>query len=140
MPSSRIIDVVAAVIRRDGYYLVAQRPLDKQHGGLWEFPGGKVEPGESHDAALARELGEELGAELLNAGTTLWVHDGEAARNRDANRLRIHFIEAELAQEPSCLEHLGLAWVKLADLPHLPLADADAACVAALLRKAVDHS
>ncbi|MFZ5560650.1 MAG: Nudix family hydrolase [Pseudomonadota bacterium] len=53
--------VVAAVIRRDGKILIAQRPLDKHQGGLWEFPGGKVEEGEPAAAALVRELEEELG-------------------------------------------------------------------------------
>lgn len=53
--------VVAAVIRREGRILIAQRPLDKHMGGLWEFPGGKVEPGEPVAQALVRELDEELG-------------------------------------------------------------------------------
>lgn len=53
--------VVAAVIRRDGRILIAQRPRDKHMGGLWEFPGGKVEAGEAADCALVRELEEELG-------------------------------------------------------------------------------
>ncbi|MCC2636691.1 MAG: hypothetical protein K0Q68_410 [Moraxellaceae bacterium] len=53
--------VVAAVIRRDGRILIAQRPRDKHLGGLWEFPGGKVEDGEPVQRALARELEEELG-------------------------------------------------------------------------------
>jgi 8-oxo-dGTP diphosphatase len=53
--------VVAAVIRREGKILIAQRPLDKHQGGLWEFPGGKVEGGEPVERALVRELEEELG-------------------------------------------------------------------------------
>lgn len=53
--------VVAAVIRREGKILIAQRPLDKHQGGLWEFPGGKVEEGEPVEHALVRELQEELG-------------------------------------------------------------------------------
>lgn len=53
--------VAAAVIRRDGKILIAQRPLDKHQGGLWEFPGGKVEDGEPVQQALVRELEEELG-------------------------------------------------------------------------------
>ena len=55
--------VLATVIRRDGRLLVCQRPSHKRHGGLWEFPGGKVEPGESDLAASRRELAEELGVE-----------------------------------------------------------------------------
>lgn len=53
--------VVAAVIRRDGRILIAERAAHLHQGGLWEFPGGKVEPGEAVDAALVRELQEELG-------------------------------------------------------------------------------
>lgn len=53
--------VAAAVIRREGRILIAQRPSDKHQGGLWEFPGGKVDAGESVEQALARELQEELG-------------------------------------------------------------------------------
>ena len=60
--SSSLLRVVAAVIRdRDGRVLLAQRPLHKHQGGLWEFPGGKVESGESEAQALGRELSEELG-------------------------------------------------------------------------------
>jgi mutator protein MutT len=57
----REIRVVAAVIERRGRVLLARRPLRGPRGGKWEFPGGKVEPGESPEAALARELGEEFG-------------------------------------------------------------------------------
>lgn len=53
--------VAVALIDRNGRILVAQRPAGKEHAGLWEFPGGKVEPGESPEAALVRELREELG-------------------------------------------------------------------------------
>ena len=53
--------VAVALTDRTGRVLVAQRPPGKEHAGLWEFPGGKVEPGESPEAALVRELREELG-------------------------------------------------------------------------------
>lgn len=57
---SGLIRVVAAVVVSEGRVLATRRPPNKQHGGLWEFPGGKVEPGESDEAALVRELQEEL--------------------------------------------------------------------------------
>lgn len=61
MPNE-VIRVVAGVLIKDNEtYLMHQRPLEKQYGGLWEFPGGKVEEGESYLAALKRELNEELG-------------------------------------------------------------------------------
>jgi 8-oxo-dGTP diphosphatase len=56
--------VAAALIDADGCVLVARRPPGKQHAGLWEFPGGKVEPGEMPQAALVRELREELGIDV----------------------------------------------------------------------------
>ena len=65
MRSPEIIPVVAAVIIREGRYLVAQRPPNKHLALKWEFPGGKVEKGESPDAALLREIREELGCPLL---------------------------------------------------------------------------
>jgi 8-oxo-dGTP diphosphatase len=63
--TQRTVDVAAAVIERpDGSFLLAQRPPGKVYAGYWEFPGGKVEPGEPVAAALARELREELGVEV----------------------------------------------------------------------------
>jgi 8-oxo-dGTP diphosphatase len=60
--------VVAAVIERDGQVLIGQRPAGKWHGLKWEFPGGKVEPGESPEDALRRELEEELGIQAVIGG------------------------------------------------------------------------
>jgi 8-oxo-dGTP diphosphatase len=53
-----------ALVRADGCVLLARRPAGKAHAGLWEFPGGKLEPGETPEAGLARELREELGVEV----------------------------------------------------------------------------
>src|SRR5215510_16045607 len=62
------VEVVAAVITRpDGSFLLGQRPAGKVYAGYWEFPGGKVEPGESAPAALKRELHEELGIQVERA-------------------------------------------------------------------------
>jgi 8-oxo-dGTP diphosphatase len=57
--------VAVALSDAQGRVLIAQRPADKEHAGLWEFPGGKIESGESPEAALVRELGEELGVTVL---------------------------------------------------------------------------
>lgn len=58
---------VGVMIQRDGRFLLAQRPAGKPYEGYWEFPGGKLEPGESVEAALARELHEELGLDILRS-------------------------------------------------------------------------
>ena len=70
---SKLVRVVAALIARPGTqeYLVQQRLPDKKRALLWEFPGGKVEAGESDESALARECSEELGVELL-VGERMW--------------------------------------------------------------------
>jgi len=69
---SAIVEVVAAVlVRPDGAILLASRPPDKTYAGYWEFPGGKVEPGETLEAALARELAEELGIGVARASR--WI-------------------------------------------------------------------
>ena len=69
------IEVVAAVIRDDeGKILIAQRPVDKHQGGKWEFPGGKVEKGESRRSALVRELNEELGIEIGHSTRLISVY------------------------------------------------------------------
>ncbi len=62
--STWVIVVAAALIADDGTVLMQERPADKQHGGLWEFPGGKIDLGETPVAALVREIDEELGVTL----------------------------------------------------------------------------
>ena len=72
---ANVVDVVAAVIMRpDGQYLLAQRPPGKVYAGYWEFPGGKIEAGETAHAALVREIREELGIEVLEAHPWLMRH------------------------------------------------------------------
>ncbi|MGC6331328.1 (deoxy)nucleoside triphosphate pyrophosphohydrolase [Rhizorhabdus sp. FW153] len=66
-PVQTLFVVAAALIDGDGRVLVQQRPADKNMGGLWEFPGGKVEPGESPESALIRELREELAIDVERA-------------------------------------------------------------------------
>ncbi len=123
MPGRVEQHVVAAVVMRAERYLVAQRPLHKHHGGLWEFPGGKVAPGETTAAALARELMEELGLQMLDCGPCLHRdHDRESD-------VVIEFIVATVAGEPQRLEHSALAWCSLAELDFLRLAPADACLV-----------
>ena len=120
------ISVVAAVIRRDGRYLVGRRPPNKRHGGLWEFPGGKVDVGESMLDAVRRELAEELAVSTSRIGRTLF-----SSRDGDAPFV-IHFLEVEIEGEPIPREHTEVAWVTPSELGALSLAPADAAFVGEL--------
>ena len=72
-PSEPVL-VAAGILVRDGRVLLARRPDGKHLAGLWEFPGGKVEPGDSPEAALVRELREELGLEISRFRPFLFAH------------------------------------------------------------------
>ena len=111
--------VVACVIRRDDRYLVCQRPANKRHAGLWEFPGGKTEPDESDEHAAARELGEELEVELIRVSAVIC----EIAD--PGSSYLIAFVPVEIRGEPRCLEHSRMMWGTHAELLELPLAPSD---------------
>jgi 8-oxo-dGTP diphosphatase len=119
----QLIDVVAAVISRRGHYLICQRPNEKAHGGLWEFPGGKVNPNETFDQALARELLEELGLQSITVGPELY-QGGEPG-----SRYRIRFFEVTAEGEPILHEHDALAWQPIDQLAQYPLAPVDTAFI-----------
>lgn len=119
MGETGTIRVVAAVVARDGRYLVCRRPLDKRHGGLWEFPGGKLEPGETLDQAARRELAEELGVTVVAVGERLLALQDPGAR------FVVEFHPVEIHGEPKCLEHMELRWAAGRDLLALPLAPSD---------------
>ena len=115
------IDVVAGVIRRDGLFLITQRLPDDTLGGYWEFPGGKVEPGEELTDALRRELREELGVEVeIGAQIHHFVH---AYPDRD---VRLYFYEGRiLSGEPRKLEVADLTWVTPAQFADYQFPEAD---------------
>jgi len=115
------IRVLAAVIRRDGRWLVCRRPAHKRHGGLWEFPGGKLEPGESLLEAATRELEEELAVRVTGVGDLLF------SRQDDGSPFVIEFVAVAIEGEPQPLEHDELRWVTLPELLALSLAPSDAA-------------
>jgi len=108
------------MIWRDGRYLVCRRPTHKRHGGLWEFPGGKYEPGESHLDAARRELAEELALVADAVGEVLFT------RHDPGSPFVIQFIEVTASGEPVALEHSELRWATLAELRELELAPSDA--------------
>ncbi len=121
------IPVVAAVIRRGSRYLLARRPEHKRHGGLWEFPGGKILDGETDFQAVERELAEELALETVTVGEVLFESaDPEAP-------FFIRFVDVEVDGEPIAIEHAELGWFEPNDLRALALAPSDASFVAQCL-------
>lgn len=123
-------DVVAAVIRRpDGErFLVAQRPAKGLLGGLWEFPGGKQEPGESLEAALRREIREELGVEITVAGPVCTVE-----HTYTHFRITLHGFHACLeAGEPRPLQCAAWRWIRLSDAREFAFSKADLRVLEAL--------
>jgi 8-oxo-dGTP pyrophosphatase MutT (NUDIX family) len=115
------IRVVAAVVRRYGRLLVCQRPAHKRHGGLWEFPGGKLEAGESILDAARRELAEELDLVVRS------VDEVELSITDPGSAFVIEFYPVEADGDPRCLEHTALAWATPEELLTLPLAPSDRA-------------
>ena len=117
--STDLVRVIAAVISQGEKLLVCQRPLTKRHGGLWEFPGGKRQPGESDAQAAARELREELGVDVEEVGKELFAaHD-------DGAPYLIAFLPVTIAGQPACREHMALRWELPKDIAQLPLAPSD---------------
>jgi mutator protein MutT len=128
MPSQ--IRVIAAVIARGEKLLMCQRAPHKRHGGLWEFPGGKVEQGEDDESAARRELAEELGIDVLGVGRPeLEIAD-------PGSEFMIAFIPVRAAGEPVCHEHSALTWGTSTELACLPLAPSDRRYVEKLLATA----
>ena len=113
--------------------LLAQRPAHKHLGLKWEFAGGKVEPDESPEAALKREIHEELGCEIIiHAPLPAYTHDYGVVT------IRMFPFECSLASgspEPHPREHVALDWVAAADLRAYDLAPADWPVVDHLLRR-----
>jgi mutator protein MutT len=122
------IRVVAAVVERNGRFLVCQRPAHKRHGGLWEFPGGKLEAGETVEGAARRELAEELGVPVRSCGEQLFVIGDPGSP------FVIEFHPVEIQGEPVCLEHTALTWVTVSAMLSLDLAPSDR-CFARFLQK-----
>lgn len=129
--ASDCIRVLAAVVVDDGRYLICQRPLDKRHGGLWEFPGGKIETGESLLMAAARELHEELDVHVTGVDSVLFsVAD-------PGSPFVIEFVPTSIEGTPVCQEHTDLTWASLDELESLNLAPSDRRFVEHLKARAV---
>ncbi|ASQ45904.1 CTP pyrophosphohydrolase [Legionella clemsonensis] len=106
--------VVAVIVNKSGEVLITRRPLHVPHGGLWEFPGGKLEPDEAPAEALAREIKEEVGIEILSFR---FLQEIIHAYSTKIVNLLI-FEVRDYKGEPSCLEsQMDLRWVNSKELP-----------------------
>jgi 8-oxo-dGTP diphosphatase len=123
------VRVVAAVLRdAGGRVLIAQRPAGKHMAGYWEFPGGKIAPGESSAAALTRELAEELGVSLRRCHPLLQLRHDYADRVVELDV----FVVDDYGGEPSGREAQALKWVAAAELTGQALLPADRPIIEAL--------
>src|SRR4051812_729659 len=121
MPS-KLLRVAAAVIRKEGQYLLAKRPAHKAQGGFWEFPGGKIESGETAQAALARELVEELDARDITVGELVGAADHEYS---DVTvKIEAYWVSCDLGSLRN-LEHDEIGWFTPTSFDQIPLAPAD---------------
>lgn len=116
-----IITVVAGLIREGDRILICQRPAGKARGLLWEFPGGKVEAGESKEAALVRECREELDV-TLEVGKVY----AELTYEYPDVTVRLTLFEARIAEGvPRNIEHADVKWIKPEEITEYPFCPAD---------------
>ncbi len=123
-----LLVAAAALVDVDGRVLICQRPEGKQLAGLWEFPGGKVEAGETPEACLIRELDEELGIRVSHACLAPFVfasHDYE-----DFHLLMPLYLVRRWEGTVLNREHKAMAWVRPIDMDTYPMPPADAPLVA----------
>lgn len=122
--------MVAAVIERDGKYLITQRRPTAVLPGLWEFPGGKVEPGESDEQALRREVRERLGVDVVAKARIASRHHQYEGYSVDLN-----LYQTELSPEatPAALRVAAFRWVASDEFERYPFPAADQATTDLLL-------
>lgn len=121
--------VVAAVIRHDDRVLACRRNRDRDAGGKWEFPGGKVEAGETDQEALARELEEELGLNTVSIGSL--VSRSTTTENGQAIELSCYWVDT-LQPLTKSSDHDALRWCFISELASLDWANADQDAIAEL--------
>jgi 8-oxo-dGTP diphosphatase len=124
----KTIVVTAAVIERDGAFLVTRRQAGTHLAGSWEFPGGKCDVGESLDACLRRELREELDAEAEVGGE---IH--ATTHDYPDRRIELHFMSCRLLTAPAAVLGQEMRWVARADLASLQFPPADAELIQMLM-------
>jgi 8-oxo-dGTP diphosphatase len=125
-----LLVVAAAILDSSGKVLIAERPAGKHMAGRWEFPGGKVAAGESEEAALARELAEELGIEVIGACPMMRLRHRYPDRTVELSM----WVVERYRGEPQSLDGQRLKWVPRAQLGQEDILEADRPFVAALVQ------
>lgn len=135
-PAASALDVAVAVIERQGQILIAQRKPADSFGGRWEFPGGKLNPGESLEACLLREIQEELGL-VIEVGGLLKVVD-----YRYPHRLiRLHCFSCRLVEgEPQTIECAAWRWVAPSELTQFQFPPASNSIIELLVSLHTPHA
>jgi mutator protein MutT len=127
--ADRVVIVVAAgVIERDGRLLVSRRLKGTHLAGLWEFPGGKCDPGETVASCLSRELNEELGVPSTVGDEILVTEHAYAERT-----VRLHFHRATIDGDPQPLIGQELRWITRAELATMSFPEADSELIRRLM-------
>ena len=127
--SSNLVIVVAAVIEQDGSFLVTRRVQGTHLAGLWEFPGGKIASGESHEEGLIREIREELDTSVDVGELVFETEHAYADRS-----ISLHFYRCTLLGTPRPLLGQQMKWVPRAELRALDFPPADAELIELLMK------
>ena len=129
-----MVDVVAALVVEDGKFMICQRPAHKARGLLWEFAGGKVESGETKEAALIRECREELGCTVAPGAVYM-----EVDHIYPDIAIHLTLFRATIAGgRPRKLEHADIRFIAPEEIPNYAFCPADAAILEQIMDRGID--